>query len=187
MIEDVEELRAEFQARALCDRKRFGGAHIDLPRTRPAKEVTRRIAEFSSRESEGRGINPLSDCPAPWRSEWDAWNQVGTLRAGGPIGRDVAAGQKHIDGKTSARQRRRGQLPVTSDGAGKIALVQHRPAGAEGELIDSVAVDHMGGVPGAASPLARQAKWVLRRYLVAITAAVGAVVDLMRIRVICRQ
>src|ERR1700722_20770296 len=45
----------------------------------------------------------------------------------------------------------------------------------------------MGGVPGAAGPLTCQAKCVLRRYLVAVAAAIGAVVDLVRVRVISRD
>src|ERR1700761_9642876 len=97
MIEDIVELPTKFQLHALCKGKRFGSAHIDLPRARPAKEVTGRVAEFSSRLGKRRRINPLPDTPTPWRSERDAWNQVGTLRTGGTIRRRVAAGQEPAD------------------------------------------------------------------------------------------
>jgi hypothetical protein len=51
MVEDVVELRAEFQLRVLCQGERLCGADIDLPRAGSAKQVTRGVAEFSSRES----------------------------------------------------------------------------------------------------------------------------------------
>src|ERR1700679_302373 len=102
VIEDVVELPTKFQLHALCNGKRFGSAHVDLPRARPAKKVTRRVAEFSSRLGKRCRINPLPDSPAPWRSERDPWNQVRTLRAGGTVRRRVAAGQKHVDGETGA-------------------------------------------------------------------------------------
>src|ERR1039458_8685047 len=97
---------------------------------------------------------------------------IGTQRAGVPVGRNVAAGQEHVDREAGASQRCRGQLPVACNGA-RYAVAEHVLAAAEGKLVDGVAVDYMAGVPCAARPRTGGARWVLRRDLVAVTAAVG--------------
>src|ERR1700679_91312 len=104
MIEDVEELRAEFQPRALRQRNRLAETEIELPGARSAEEVTRRGAEFPSRSRKCSGIDPLRDGLASWRSKRNARNQIGTLRAGGPIRRRVIAGHQHIHREAGASQ-----------------------------------------------------------------------------------
>src|SRR5271155_2556413 len=162
MMEDVEELCAELQPRALPHWKRLSGPEIDLPSSRPAKQVTRRGAEFSSRIREPDGIDPLRNGFARRRRERNAWDQIGTLRTGSPVRRGVAAGHQHIPREAGASQRRGGQFPVARDGAGNAALVQPRFAEAKGKLIDRVAVDHMGGGTCTGGAIAGQAQWILR-------------------------
>ena len=57
----------------------------------------------------------------------------------------------------------------------------------KGQLVDRVAVDHVAGVPGAAAGIAALAGLILRLYLVAVAAAVGSVVDLVRPHVVGRH
>ena len=133
-----------------------------------------------SRSSKRCGIDPIRNGSAPWRSERNAWNQIGTQCAGGPIQRGVTAGQQHIHREAGASQGGRRHLPVSGDRACNPAVIQHRLAPAEGQLVDRIGIEHMAGVPGAAGGFTGLAQRILRRYFVAIAATVGAVVDLVR-------
>ena len=133
MIEDVEELGAKLEARALGKREVFSDAEIHLPSARPAEQIARRGAEFPSRSGKRRGIDPLRDVFAPWRSERNAGNQIGTLGARGPVRRSVTAGHQHIHREAGASEGGRSLLPSCPAIALAIPLSLHsglpRPKG----------------------------------------------------------
>jgi hypothetical protein len=94
VIEDIVELGTELEPPPFPQRKRLIGAEVDLPGSGTWGLVAQRAAEtcgaVRARISECRRIDPLSDAPAARRGERDAGNQIGTLRAGRSVGRDVA-------------------------------------------------------------------------------------------------
>ena len=145
------------------------------------------VPNSPSRGSKRRGIDPLRDASSSRRSQRNARNQIGALRAGGPIGRGITAGHQHIHREAGACQGGGRQFPVAQDRACNPAIIQPRLPSAERQLIDRIAIDHMGRVPGAAGAITGQAQRILWRYFVAIAAAVRAVVDLVGIHVIGRQ
>src|ERR1700683_606395 len=189
MVKNVEELGAKLKARAFRERDALAGAEIHLPGARSASGVAGCISECAGgRNGEGRRVDPLANRRSPRRRERNARHDVRALIGSVAVGnRRRRTINQNVDRESGASHEGRSDFPSAGNRTPEAWFAKELLSRPQGKFVNGVGIENVTCVPDAGSAFARLAGDVLRDQRIAVAAAIGAVIDLMRPHVICPE
>src|SRR6202041_2259102 len=137
------------------------------------------------RNGKGRRVDPLPDGRASRRRERNARDDVRALIGGVAVGnRGRRAINQNVDRESGTGHEGRSDFPSAGNGAPEAWFAKELLSRPKGKFVNGVGIKNVTCVPDAGSALARLAGDVLRDQRIAVAAAIGAVINLMRPHVI---